>query len=176
MAHLHGTVTPIHLIIHELNAVLHLLWREEFRLANHGWKSQKKDLFYTLYTLNLALMCIKVQHLSTLTNISSRKSYLSEIYNNSRSTALLEAEAPIPLFWIWYTGWVGRCPSFSILEGPGPEGWAATSGGVPGFIPSSLAFISMMGFSGAGAPPTCALCGGFALKRIQYQQNSWKVK
>lgn len=39
--HLHSTVTPIHLIIHKLDAVLHLLRRKEFGLANHGWKSHE---------------------------------------------------------------------------------------------------------------------------------------
>lgn len=47
-AHLHGIVTPIHLVIHELDAVLHLLRREQFRLTNHGWKSCEKiqDLLF----------------------------------------------------------------------------------------------------------------------------------
>lgn len=79
---------------------------------------------------------------------------MCEINVNSRSTALLDAAAPIPRFWIWYTGWVGRWPSLSSLEGPEPEGRGATSRGVPGFPPSSLALISMIGFSRAGAPLT----------------------
>lgn len=121
---------------------------------------------------NIYIMYITTEYLSTLL-MTVDDSYRTEkvvpllkIFTNSRSTTLLDAEAPIPLLWIWYTGWVGRCPSFSILDGPGPEGWAAASGGVPGFVPSSLAFISVMGFSGTGAPPGFALWDDLALKII----------
>lgn len=32
--YLDGTVTPIHLVIHQLNAVLHALWGQQFGLAH----------------------------------------------------------------------------------------------------------------------------------------------
>lgn len=82
--------------------------------------------------------------------------------NNSRSTAQVDAAEAIPRFWIWYTGCVGRWPSLSSFAAPEPEtGGAAASCVVPGLPPSSLAFISIIGFSN-GAPLTAAL--GFAWK------------
>lgn len=51
ISHLHGTVTPIHLIIHKLDAVLHLLRWEEFGLTNHGWKSNDKIVIKYISTV-----------------------------------------------------------------------------------------------------------------------------
>lgn len=136
--------------------MLHLLWWEKFRLAHHGWKS---DIIIVIVFPPVADILFVLRF---------------KVLRDSRSTTLLDAEEPIPLFWIWYTGCVGRCPSFSNLEGPGAEDCAAVSGGVPGFGPSSLAFMSMMGFSGTDVALPWPLCDGLALKRIQYVQINYK--
>lgn len=77
--------------------------------------------------------------------------------NDWRSTAPPDAAEPMPLFWIWYTGWVGRCPSLSILTVPAPEAEGGMSAGFPGFPPSSLVLMSMIGFSKDGGPLAGAL-------------------
>lgn len=86
---------------------------------------------------------------------------------HSRSMAA-GAAVPMPRFWIWYTGCVGRCPSFSPLGGVG----AAGGGGVvpsgveagveaAGPFPSSRGFMRTMGFSrGAGAGGAAGAAGG----------------
>ena len=68
------------------------------------------------------------------------------------------AAVPMPRFWIWYTGCVGLCPSFSPLGGAGAAGGGgAVPSGVEalavaaGPFPSSRGFMRTMGFSrGAG--------------------------
>lgn len=35
--YLNGAVTPVHLIIYQLDAVLHALWGQELSLAHHSW-------------------------------------------------------------------------------------------------------------------------------------------
>lgn len=86
---------------------------------------------------------------------------------NSRSMAA-GAAVPMPRFWIWYTGCVGLCPSFSPLGGTGAAGGGgAVPSGVEvlvvaaGPFPSSRGFMSTMGFSkGAGAGGAAGAAGG----------------
>lgn len=86
---------------------------------------------------------------------------------NSRSITA-GAAVPMPRFWIWYTGCVGLCPSFSPL---GSTGAAGGGGVVPsgaeafvaaaGPLPSSRGFMRTMGFSrGAGAGGAAGAAGG----------------
>lgn len=85
----------------------------------------------------------------------------------SRSTAA-GAAVPMPRFWIWYTGCVGLCPSFSPLGGTGATGGGgAVPSGVEAFVaaagpfPSSRGFMRTMGFSrGAGAGGAAGAAGG----------------
>lgn len=35
--YLNGAVTPVHLVIYQLDAVLHALWGQELSLAHHSW-------------------------------------------------------------------------------------------------------------------------------------------
>lgn len=80
------------------------------------------------------------------------------------------AAVPMPRFWIWYTGCVGLCPSFSPLGGAGAAGGGgAVPSGVEapvpatGPFPSSLGFMRTMGFSrgaGAGGAAGAAGAGG----------------
>lgn len=41
--YLNGTVAPVHLVIHQLDAVLHALWRQQFGLAHDSWKQQETE-------------------------------------------------------------------------------------------------------------------------------------
>lgn len=75
---------------------------------------------------------------------------------------------PMPRFWIWYTGCVGLCPSFSPLGGAGvvggggvvPSGVEAVDEAA-GPFPSSRGFIRTMGFSsGAGAGGAAGVAAG----------------
>jgi hypothetical protein len=78
------------------------------------------------------------------------------------------AAVPMPRFWIWYTGWVGLCPSFSPLGGAGAAGGGGTvPSGVEalavaaGPFPSSRGFMRTMGFSrGAGVGGAAGAAGG----------------
>lgn len=78
------------------------------------------------------------------------------------------AAVPMPRFWIWYTGCVGLCPSFSPLGGAGAAGGGgAVPSGVEAFaaatgpFPSSRGFMRTMGFSsGAGAAGAAGAAGG----------------
>lgn len=86
---------------------------------------------------------------------------------NSRSMAAGVA-VPMPRFWIWYTGCVGLCPSFSPLGGVGAAGGAgAVPSGVEAVVaaagpfPSSRGFMRTIGFSrGAGAGGAAGAAGG----------------
>lgn len=42
-SYLNGTVAPIHLVVHQLNAVLHALWGQKFGLAHDSWKHKAGD-------------------------------------------------------------------------------------------------------------------------------------
>lgn len=41
--YLNGTVTPIHLVVHQLDAMLHALWRQQFGLAYDSWKQSRRQ-------------------------------------------------------------------------------------------------------------------------------------
>lgn len=149
-SYLNGTIAPIHLVIHQLNAVLHALWGQQFGLAHDSWKHKAGDrgcsegLCEGIPTPNRILFS-----------------------PNSRSMTV-GAAVPMPRFWIWYTGCVGLCPSFSPLGGAGAAGGgAAVPSGVETFVvaagpfPSSRGFMRTMGFSrGAGAGGAAGAVGG----------------